>query len=173
MREWAAQLCCGGVAGWGGGGVAGWGGLPAFRPWLSATCNLRSPASLAHPPARLTRAPSSTPPARLQLEATAYKTLTGNKLQDQQALLLAPKGQRMQQQQQQPGAGAAAKSASPPVLMLGTSGGGGMAASPLRLGSPRVYGGSAASPMSPLSRSFDRVRAHSCRPAGWLAGWQA
>jgi hypothetical protein len=106
-------------------------------------------------------------PACPQLEPTAYKTLTGNKLQDQQAVLLVPKGQRVQQQQQQqqqqPGAGAA-KSASPPVLMLGTSSGS-MAASPLRLGSPRVYGGSAASPMSPLSRSFDRVRGLSCRLA--------
>ena len=110
----------------------------------------------------LPTAPCSPLPACLQLEPTAYKTLTGNKLQDQQALLLVPKGQRVQQQQQQqqPGAGAA-KSASPPVLMLGTSGGS-MAASPLRLGSPRVYGGSAASPMSPLSRSFDRVRGLSC-----------
>lgn len=77
-----------------------------------------------------------------QLEGSSFKTLTGNKLRDQQALLLMPRGQP-------PGN----PSPSTPVLVLPAAG------SPLRV-SPRGGGSGgfmAGSPLSPLARSFDRV----------------
>jgi hypothetical protein len=84
----------------------------------------------------------------LQLEPSSFKTVAGNKLQDQQALLLLPRALAL------PIPAPAAPTAAPssPVLMLPA------ANSPLRLGSPRGSGGlMATSPNSPLSRSFDRV----------------
>jgi hypothetical protein len=78
------------------------------------------------------------------LEPVSFKTLTGSRVQDQQALLLLPRGQQVQQAAEPP--------PSSPVLMLPSVG------SPLQLSSPRGSGGyCGTSPMSPLSRSFDRA----------------
>lgn len=80
----------------------------------------------------------------LQLEPVSFKTLTGSRVHDQQALLLLPLAQAA--------AAAAEPAPSSPVLMLPPVG------SPLQLSSPRGSGGFyGTSPMSPLSRSFDRA----------------
>ena len=81
----------------------------------------------------------------LQLETTLFKTLAGNKLVDQQALLLLPRGLAITAAA---AAGGAAAGAGSPLTLPSP-----ISTSPMRLSSPRF----GTSPLSPLSRSFDRV----------------
>ena len=88
-------------------------------------------------PACLTGCPDASAPL-LQLHTSSFKTLQGVKLQDEQAVLLAPRAQAGE-------ASAAAMSTSPLPMLPSIS---------PKLGSPLRFGTSPLSPHSPLSRSF-------------------
>lgn len=116
-----------------------------------------SHAGAQHPMAAPPDPPTHPTPTLHQLEATAYKTLTGNKLADQQALLLLPKPAAGAGLAATPGAPLPILAPAPPSIATGATS---PVARPLSF-SPRY-----SSPSSPLSRSFDRVSPRG--PGAWL-----